>query len=330
MNEKSRILITGISGQDGSYLSEFLLALNCEIYGIVRRNSFPEHQESRIHHLSEQVRTFYCDMLDSNSLGRIVGELQPHYIFNLAAQSHVRVSFDVPHFTLETNTLGVLNLLNAVRTFSPHSRVYQASSSEMFGTSIDTDGFQRETTPMLPASPYGISKLASFHLARTFRDGYSLFVANGILFNHESPRRGTNFVTNKIAKAVARISYGLESQLYLGNLDSKRDWGHSRDYVRAMWAILNAPDPEDYVVATGETWSVRDFCDLAFKKVGLNYLDFVHTDEKLLRPKEVPVLKGDSSKIRSELGWSPTVSFADLVDEMVEYWLSFYSHQSKR
>jgi len=310
-------LITGITGQDGSYLAEELLDAGYSVHGIVRRNSIPEHQQSRIGHLSPNVSTYYGDVLDVGSVRRIVESAQPTHVFNLAAQSHVRISFDIPQFTLEVNLIGLFNVLEAVRELVPASRVYQASSSEMFGTSIDEDGYQRETTPMHPASPYGIAKLAAFHLARTFRDGYGLFVANGILFNHESPRRGSNFVSRKIIKAAVRIAHGSQSTLSLGNLESLRDWGHSRDYVKAMQIMLEASEPDDYVVATGQVHTVRDLCERAFRHFNLDYQDFISIDPRLYRPKEVPELRGDSSKIRRELGWEPDYDFDKLVNEMV-------------
>jgi GDPmannose 4,6-dehydratase len=318
-------LITGIAGQDGSYLAELLLREGFEVHGIVRRNSVPEHQESRIHHLQDQINTHYGDVLDSGSLDRTVSSIRPDLLFNLAAQSHVRISFEIPEFTTLTNSIGALNVFESVRQNSPKTRVYQASSSEMFGTQVDSDGFQRETTQMLPASPYGCSKLFAYHAARTYRDSYNLFIANGILFNHESPRRGSNFVTTKVVKEAVKIKLGLSDKLTLGNLDSYRDWGHSADYVKAMLQILRQDSPLDLVIATGETHSVRELCEQVFSLLDLNYLDFVTTDEKYLRPKEVPLLRGDASAARKTLDWAPEYTFKTLIEEMVEHWMKITS-----
>lgn len=309
-------LILGIGGQDGSYLAEHLVELGYSVHGVVRRNSTPEHQESRVHHLEDLVQTHYGDITDAPSLGRLVEDLQPDEIYNLAAQSHVRISFDIPGYTANTNAVGVAGLLEIIRSSAPTARLYQASSSEMFGTSVDADGFQRESTPMHPASPYGCAKLFSYHMVRTYRDAFGLFAANGILFNHESPRRGSNFVTNKIVQGAVAIHLGHSKELRLGNLDASRDWGHSADYVRAMHLILQHPTPDDFVVATGETRSVRDFCMIAFGLLGLDYEAFVVQDSRFLRPKEVPMLRGDSTKARRVLGWEPQVSFEQMVEEM--------------
>ena len=246
--KKKKAFITGISGQDGSYLAEYLLSLGYEVYGITRRNSTPEHQQSRLDKIINDIHVYYGDLLDQSSIERLLDEIQPDEIYNLGAQSHVRISFDVPQFTVQTNALGVLNILEAYRRACPNARFYQASSSEMFGNSVDDDGFQRETTPMHPVSPYGCAKLFGYSIVRNYRKSYKLFASNGILFNHESPRRGTNFVTNKVIKGAVEIYYGKKDKLELGNLESYRDWGHSKDYVRAMHAILNHNTPEDFVV----------------------------------------------------------------------------------
>jgi GDPmannose 4,6-dehydratase len=320
-----KALITGIAGQDGSYLAELLLQEGFEVHGIVRRNSVPEHQESRIHHLQEHINTHYGDVLDSGSLDRVVSSIEPDLLFNLAAQSHVRISFEIPEFTALTNSIGALNVFESVKKNSPKTRVYQASSSEMFGTQVDSDGFQRETTPMLPASPYGCSKLYAYHAARTYRDSYNLFIANGILFNHESPRRGSNFVTTKVVKEAVKIKLGLSTNLALGNLDSYRDWGHSADYVQAMLKILTLDSPSDLVIATGETHSVRELCEQVFSLLDLNYRDYVTTEEKYLRPKEVPLLRGDATAARKILDWSPKYSFETLIEEMVDHWMRIIS-----
>ena len=266
-----RALITGIAGQDGSYLAEHLLEMGYEVHGLVRRNSTPEHQESRIDHISHHIQTHYADISDSNGLSYLIKEVKPTEIYNLAAQSHVRISFEVPHFTGAINGLGVLSLLDIVRRDSPDTKFYQASSSEMFGDSVDVDGYQRETTNMQPVSPYGCAKLYGYHITRNYRKAYQLFACNGILFNHESPRRGSNFVTSKIIKTAVEIKKGKKNNLVLGNLDSFRDWGHSKDYVRAMHMILSHKSPDDYVVATGETHSVRELVALTFGLLDLNY-----------------------------------------------------------
>lgn len=313
-----KALIIGVAGQDGSYLSEHLLEKGYEVHGLVRRNSTPEHQESRIHHLGLQVQTHYGDLTDQHSLDSVIRRCQPDEIYNLGAQSHVRISFELPQFTAQVNGLGVLNLLTAVRLAAPDTKVYQASSSEMFGDSVDLDNFQRETTPMTPVSPYGCAKLFGYHIVRNYRKAYGMYAANGILFNHESPRRGSNFVTSKVVRAACEIKLGRRDRLELGNMDSSRDWGHSKDYVRAMVMIMNHETPDDFVVATGQTHTVRDLVSGVFERLDLNYLDFTFQNAKFLRPEELPYLKGDASKARSVLGWQPEVSFDQLIDEMVD------------
>ena len=312
-------LITGIAGQDGSYLSELLLSKGYEVHGIVRRNSVAENQDSRIRGLN--VTTHYGDLLDSLSINRIVNEVQPDEVYNLAAQSHVRVSFDVPSFTIQTNALGVLNLLEACRTLKKKVKVYQASSSEMFGNSIDSDGFQRKTTPMNPTSPYGCAKVMAYNLTRHYRQAYDMHICNGILFNHESPRRGSNFVTNKIVKGAVEIKKGKRDSLALGNLDASRDWGHSKDYVRAMHMILNHENAGDWTVATGESRTIRDMCKVTFDLLSMNYEDYVTVDSKYFRPHELNFLKGDSTEIREVLGWKPEYTFESMVGEMVNHWM---------
>jgi len=315
-------LITGIGGQDGSYLSEHLLDLGYEVHGVVRRHSVAENQDSRISHVTKNIETHYGDLLDVPSLTRIITKSQPDEIYNLAAMSHVRISFDVPSFTIQTNGLGVLNMLETYRTLAPEAKFYQASSSEMFGNSIDSDGCQRLTTPMNPVSPYGCAKVIGYNLVRHYRHAYKLHACNGILFNHESPRRGSNFVTNKVVKTAVQIKKGLRDKLELGNLDSKRDWGHSKDYVKAMHMITNHEVPDEFIVATGETRSVRDLVEHVFSRLDMNYKDYVVQNPKFMRPEELKTLRGDASKSREILGWQPEYTFETMLDEMIEHWMS--------
>jgi len=317
-----KALITGITGQDGSYLSELLLSKGYEVHGIIRRHSVAENQDARIRHLDDQVHTHYGDLLDYPSLVRIMHEVRPDEIYNLAAMSHVRISYDMPSFTIQTNAMGVLNILEVYRTTCPDAKFYQASSSEMFGNSVDEDGMQRMTTPMNPVSPYGCAKVLGFNLVRHYRHAYKLHACNGILFNHESPRRGSNFVTNKVVKHAVEIKKGIRDKLELGNLDSYRDWGHSKDYVRAMHAIINHETPDDFIVSTQETHSVRDLCQIVFNKLGMDYREYVVQDERFMRPEELKYLKGDSSKCRQLLGWKPEYTFDTMIDEMIEKWMS--------
>jgi GDPmannose 4,6-dehydratase len=311
--------ITGIAGQDGSYLSEHLLALGYRVTGIVRRNSVAENQDYRLSHLSE-IEVTYGDLLDQSSLTRALEKYQPDEIYNLAAQSHVRISSDLPQFTTQVNAVGSINLLEAYKNVCPQAKYYQASSSEMFGSSVDADGFQRESTPMTPLSPYGCSKLFAYNITRHYRVGHKLHATNGILFNHESPRRGSNFVTNKVVKTAIQIKRRQETKLEMGNLDSFRDWGHSYDYVRAMHLIINTQEPSDFVVATGVTHSVRELCEYVFTQVGLNYQDYVVQNPKHMRPEELKYLRGDSTLIREKLGWTPKYNFKLLLDEMINHW----------
>jgi len=319
--KKRKALITGINGQDGSYLSEYLLDKGYEVHGIIRRNSFTENQSTRIDHLLPKLNIYYSDLLDFSSLGSLVNKIQPDEIYNLAAQSHVKVSFETPIYTSEVNAIGTLNLLEAIRSFSPMSKFYQASSSEMFGSSVDDDGYQRETTNMNPVSPYGCSKVFAYNITRNYREAYKLFTVNGILFNHESPKRGVNFVTNKVVKNAVLIKLGRKNKLELGNLDSYRDWGHSKDYVKAMHKMINHHQPDDYVVATGQTHSVREMTEYVFNKLNLNYKDYVKVNPKYFRPQELSYLKGDPSKIKREIGWEPEYSFENMLDEMIDYWI---------
>lgn len=327
---KKKALITGISGQDGSYLTEHLLSLDYEVHGIVRRHSVAENQNYRLHKINKdgkyehagdnRIKTYYGDMLDYASLQRIVSEVMPDEIYNLAAMSHVRISFDMPMYTIKTNALGVLNMLEVYRTVCPNAKFYQASSSEMFGNSVDPDGVQRLTTPMTPVSPYGCAKVMGYNLVRHYRHAYGLHACNGILFNHESPRRGSNFVTNKVVKGAVSIKKGLQDKLELGNMDSYRDWGHSKDYVRAMHMIVNHDVPDEFIVATGQTHSVRDLCKTVFEKLDMNYEDYVVQNPVYMRPEELKYLKGDATKSKEVLGWTPEYTFETMMDEMIAHW----------
>ena len=295
MNKKA--FITGIGGQDGSYLAEYLVEIGYDVYGIIRRNSITETQQSRIEHIRGNINVHYGDLLDQSSLDRLLSEIQPDEIYNLAAQSHVRISYDIPQFTVQTNALGVLNVLESYRRICPNAKFYQASSSEMFGSSVDADGFQRETTKMNPVSPYGCSKVFGYNIVRNYRNAYKLHASNGILFNHESPRRGSNFVTNKVVKTAVEIKLNLNSKLELGNMDSYRDWGHSKDYVKAMHLINNHSEPDDFVVSTMVTHSVREMVEYVFEKLDLDYKKYVIQNSKFFRSEELEYLKGDSTKI---------------------------------
>lgn len=321
---KKIALITGINGQDGSYLAEFLLEKNYEVHGTLKRNSVSENQTYRLGESFKKIKLHYADMTDLSSLVKVIMNCRPHEIYNLAAQSHVRISFDQPIYTANVTGIGTLNILEAVKLVDKDIKIYQASSSEMFGNSIDDDGYQRETTPMYPVSPYGCSKVFSYNICRNYRNSYNMFVSNGILFNHESPRRGTNFVTNKVCKEAVKIKLGLSTELKLGNLDAVRDWGHAKDYVEAMWKILQLDKPDDFVCATGISHSVQELCEYVFSKLDLDWRDYVKQDEKFYRPEELNNLKGDCSKLKSLTDWTPNYTFESMLDEMVEYWKTFY------
>lgn len=325
MTENKRALITGITGQDGSYLSEFLLAQGYEVHGIIRRTS--TFNTDRIDHIyedphNEQAKLFlhYGDLTDGVTLRRILEEIKPIEIYNLGAQSHVRVSFDTPEYTVDAVGMGTLRILEAIRDYQQRTgiqvRFYQAGSSEMFGKVQEIP--QKETTPFYPRSPYACAKVYAHWQTVNYRESYDLFASNGILFNHESPRRGETFVTRKITRALARIVAGKQKKLYLGNLDSKRDWGYAKDYVRGMWLMLQQDEPDDYVLATNETHSIREFLDIAFGYVNLDWHDYVEFDPRYLRPAEVDILIGDSTKAREKLGWKPSVTFQELVNLMVD------------
>jgi GDPmannose 4,6-dehydratase len=316
---KRKALITGITGQDGSFLAELLLEKDYEVYGIVRRSSsFNRSRIDHLHQVSEAVglHLIYGDMNDSSSLNKALRTVRPDEIYNLAAQSHVRVSFDIPEYTGEVTALGTLRLLEAIRESGISPRFYQASSSEIFGNAPEVP--QRETTPFVPRSPYAISKLFAYWTTINYRESYDMFAVNGILFNHESERRGENFVSRKITRSAARIKLGLQDKLVLGNLDARRDWGYAKDYVQAMWLMLQQDKPDDYVIATGESHSVRDLLDVCFGYLDLDWHDHVEVSPLYFRPAEVDNLMGDASKAARELGWKPTVNFAQLIRIMVD------------
>jgi len=320
-----RALITGITGQDGSYLAEFLLGKGYEVIGMVRRSSTVNFE--RIKHIQDKITLVSGDLLDEVSLIHILREYRPHEVYNLAAQSFVQTSWPQPVFTGETTALGVTRLLDAVRIVDPEIRFYQASSSEMFGKVVEVP--QKETTPFYPRSPYGVAKVYGHWITVNYRESYGMHATSGILFNHESPRRGLEFVTRKISHGVARIKLGLDEELRLGNLEARRDWGFAGDYVEAMWLMLQQDQPDDYVIATGETHSVREFCELAFSYVGLDYRDYVVIDQRFMRPAEVDLLIGDASKARKKLGWQPRTSFTELVQMMVEADLQLVKEQMR-
>ncbi len=317
---KKKALIIGISGQDGSYLAEHLLDCNYEVYGIVRRHSVAENQNFRISSL-KNIKTYYGDLLDSQSIIEIIKKIKPIEIYNLGAMSQVQISFDIPKFTIETNGLALIDLLEYFRKNFKDAKFYQASSSEMFGNSIEKDGFQKLTTNMQPVSPYGCAKLLAYNLVNHYRHAYGLFLCNGILFNHESPRRGSNFISTKIIKAAVEIKKGLRNKLEVGNLDSYRDWGHSKDYVRAMRLILNYKIPRNWIVATGESYSVKDLITYVFKKLDLNFNKHVVVNQKYIRPHELNFLRGDSKETRSKLKWKPSYTFEAMIDEMLNHWI---------
>ena len=316
-----KALITGINGQDGSYLAELLLDKGYEVHGILRRHSNPEHQSNRIDHLIGDINTEYGDVTDGPALFNTISRIKPDEIYNLAAQSHVRVSFDIPTYTANSIITGTLNILESVRGIGSNIKIYQASSSEMFGNSIDDDGYQRETTPMIPVSPYGCAKLAAYNLCNVYKDSYDMFISNGILFNHESPRRGITFVTAKIVKGAVAISKGLEKDLALGNLDACRDWGHAKDYVKGIWQILQTDKPGNYVCATGVSSSVRDVCEYVFRKLHMDYREYIIIDPKYYRPLELDSLKGDSTKFRKEVGWAPSHTLETTLDDIINHYL---------
>lgn len=320
---KKKALIVGISGQDGSYLAEYLQSQNYKVYGIVRRHSVAENQNLRISKL-KNIYTYYGDLLDTQSIINVIDKIKPTEIYNLGAMSQVQVSFSLPKFTVETNGLALVDMLEYFKKYLKNVKFYQASSSEMFGNSIEKNGYQKLSTNMQPVSPYGCAKLLAYNLVNHYRKAYGLFLCNGILFNHESPRRGSNFVTTKIIKTAVEIKKGIKKKLEVGNLDSYRDWGHSKDYVRAMWLILNYKIPRNWIVATGKSYSVRDLIKYVFSKLNLDFNEHVLVNQKYIRPHELNFLKGDSRETRSKLKWKPTYTFESMLDEMIEYWLEKY------
>jgi len=322
MNKKLA-LILGANGQDASYLAELLIEKGYIVHGTIRRNSVPESQTTRIQKLRDtnQIILHYMDLTDPISVESIINEVKPDEIYHLAAQSHVQISFELPKYTLDVNGGGTLAVLEAVRKFSPKSKVYHAATSEMFGNSIDDDGYQRETTRLKPVSPYGCSKLYAHTLCHNYRNAYDMFICSGILFNHESPRRGINFVTNKVVLEAVKIKLGLSNELVLGNLGAMRDWGHAKDYVEGMWLMLQQENPDDYVLATGISKSVRDLVGYVFNKLELDSTKYVKSDDKFQRAEELHFLQGDASKAKEKLGWKPIYTFETMLDEMIEHWL---------
>jgi GDPmannose 4,6-dehydratase len=325
-----RALITGITGQDGSYLAEFLLGKDYEVHGIIRRtSSFNTERLDPIykdpHQSGARLFLHYGDLADAVVTSTLIAEIAPDEIYNLAAQSHVRVSFDIPEYTGDITAVGTTRILEATRKAAPKARFYQASSSEMYGLVQETP--QRESTPFYPRSPYGAAKVYSYWMTVNYRESYALHASNGILFNHESPRRGETFVTRKITRAVARLKAGVQKKLYLGNLEAKRDWGYAPEYVEAMWMMLQQDQPDDYVIATGETHSIREFLELAFQHAGLDWEKYVEIDPRYYRPAEVDLLIGDATKAKKQLGWKPKTRFAELVRIMTDADINMLAHE---
>ena len=329
---KKTALIIGANGQDASYLAELLIDKNYNVHGTIRRNSVPESQTTRIEDLrsKELITLHYMDLTDPISVESIVNEIKPDEIYHLAAQSHVQISFELPKYTLDVNGGGTLAVLEAVRKFSPSSKIYHAATSEMFGNSVDKDGYQRETTRLSPVSPYGCSKLYAHSLCHNYRNAYNMFICSGILFNHESPRRGINFVTNKVVLEAVKIKLGLSNELVLGNLSAMRDWGHAKDYVEGMWRMLQQDKADDYVLSTGISKSVQQLVDYVFGKLGLDSTKYVKVEDKFKRAEELHFLQGDSSKARTVLNWKPEYTFETMLDEMIEHWMITLTNKTDR
>ena len=321
MNKKVA-LITGANGQDASYLAEYLIEKGYEVHGTVRRNSVPESQTTRIDHIFNKIKLHYMDLTDPMSVNEIVNKIKPDELYHLAAQSHVQISFDLPKYTLDVNAGGTLAILEAVRRFSPRTKVYHAATSEMFGNQSDADGFQRETTQMIPVSPYGCSKLYAHSLVHNYRNSYGIFAVSGILFNHESYRRGINFVTNKVALGAVKIKKGLETELRLGTLDSYRDWSHAKDMVKGMHMMLQQDEPIDYILASGKSRSVKDLVKCVFEILDMDWERYVVNDQKYERPEELWQLKGDPTRANTELGWKSEITFDVMIKEMVDHWMN--------
>jgi len=320
---KKTALIIGANGQDASYLAELLIDKNYIVHGTIRRNSVPESQTTRIEHLrsKELITLHYMDLTDTISVESIINEIKPDEIYHLAAQSHVQISFELPKYTLDVNSGGTLAVLEAVRKFSPSSKIYHAATSEMFGNNNEEDGYQCETTRMIPVSPYGCSKLYAHSLCNNYRNSYNMFICSGILFNHESPRRGINFVTNKVVLEAVKIKLGLSNELVLGNLNAMRDWGHAKDYVEGMWRMLQQDKPDDYVLSTGISKSVQQLVDYVFGKLELDSTKYIKVEDKFKRAEELHYLRGDSTKARTILNWKPEYTFETMLDEMIEHWI---------
>lgn len=321
----SKIFITGISGMDGSNMADYMLSLGHEVHGLIRRHSASEAPLFRLEHIKNKLHLYYGDVTDMQSVEGAISQAQPDYIIHLAGMSQVRISFDMPEFVMQTNFIGTLHVLDAYRKICPKAKFYFAGSSECFGSSVDTDGFQRENTPFNPVSPYGISKASAVFLVRHYRRTFGLHACVGLLFNHTGARRGSDFVCQKIVKRAVEIKLGMSDKLELGNMDAYRDFGNSKDYIKAIWKIVNHTKASDFVIAMGETHSIRQLCEYVFNKLGMDYKDYITQNLKLLRPEELPYLKGDAERAKIILGWSPEYTFDDTIDEMITHWMDVFN-----